>query len=556
MKREPINRTDKTARRPWWIAAVAVAACAALVIGAVAAWPLISSDGDRPDVEPPQGNVTTTTSEQETTEEGQTTDPTVESDPEPSDTVTESTEGTDGESTEPSATTKPPKTTAESSTKPTTKSTKPTKPTTTVSTTRPTATTADDPLPNGALLAEPKIPTMVKKDKDNYDEWTESRREQEAKIRGQTDGMTDFYADTIAQFLKGNKGENRVYSPLNVYMALSMLAETADGNTRKQITDLLGVSDLSALRKKTAALWNGVYVDDGLMVSRLGNSLWLDNKGGYGYKSATVERLAKSYYASVYQGDMDSDAYNQQLRGWLNDQTDGLLKNQVQGVKFPMNCVLTLASTVCFKAGWKGEFYLTEEEPFYTVNGEKTCQFMKKSEKTTAYFGNRFTAVAREMDNGAFKMIFFLPDEDSSTDELIRDQQVLALMEGRTGKISQARIKVNMSIPKFDVTANYGLDDGLKALGVTDLYDKEKRDLGGIFKNPAIVDGVGASHAARVKIDEEGVEAAAYTLITYVKRGTTTQKLQEIDFVLDRPFVFAITGPEDVILFTGVVENP
>ena len=60
-------------RRPWWQIAVAVAACIALVIGAVAVWPLIGPDGQRPPMEPSHGNVTTTASEQGGTEEGQTT---------------------------------------------------------------------------------------------------------------------------------------------------------------------------------------------------------------------------------------------------------------------------------------------------------------------------------------------------------------------------------------------------------------------------------------------------------------------------------------------------
>jgi serine protease inhibitor len=30
----------------------------------------------------------------------------------------------------------------------------------------------------------------------------------------------------------------------------------------------------------------------------------------------------------------------------------------------------------------------------------------------------------------------------------------------------------------------------------------------------------------------------------------------ELDFIADRPFMFAITGPENVLLFTGVVETP
>jgi len=434
-------------------------------------------------------------------------------------------------------------------------STSTTEPSTTTKTTYPTAYTK--PTISTELLATPMYPEMVKRAGGDWTEWQKSRQKQQANLDGNTDGMTDFYTQTIAAFLDGNPGENRVYSPLNVYLALSMLAETTDGNTRKQLTDLLGVSSLSTLRKKNAALWNGVYIDDGLTLSRLGNSLWLSNSGQYRYKTDTVDRLAKEYFASVYAGEMGSAAYNKQLQQWMNDQTDGLLKNQVQGIELSRETVLALVSTICFKAGWVGKFSEnnTFEETFYAEGGEKTCEFMKTSEKTTAYFGKNYTAVSRGLDDGSFKMTFFLPDKDSSVDEIIRDPKMVALLEGDTGGISQRKIKVNMQIPKFDVTANYSLEEGLKSLGVTDLFDSNRCNFDGLLEGEKSL-LVNADHAARVKIDEEGAEGAAYTIVTVAKTSKPPQQEEELDFVLDRPFVFAITGPGDTILFTGVVENP
>lgn len=51
----------------------------------------------------------------------------------------------------------------------------------------------------------------------------------------------------MKEILGGTK-ENMVCSPVNVYIALSMLAETASGETRKQILDALGAEDDSCRR--------------------------------------------------------------------------------------------------------------------------------------------------------------------------------------------------------------------------------------------------------------------------------------------------------------------
>ena len=57
-----------------------------------------------------------------------------------------------------------------------------------------------------------------------------------------------------------------------------------------------------------------------------------------------------------------------------------------------------------------------------------------------------------------------------------------------------------------------------------------------------------------MKIDEEGVQAAAYTVITGA--GSAMPPDEEVDFVLDRPFAFVVTLSDKLPLFAGVVNNP
>ena len=62
------------------------------------------------------------------------------------------------------------------------------------------------------------------------------------------------------------------------------------------------------------------------------------------------------------------------------------------------------------------------------------------------------------------------------------------------------------------------------------------------------------NHAARVTVDEEGVTAAAYTVME--ADGARPSQEEEIEFRLDRPFLFAIMGTGDVPLFVGIVNQP
>ena len=62
------------------------------------------------------------------------------------------------------------------------------------------------------------------------------------------------------------------------------------------------------------------------------------------------------------------------------------------------------------------------------------------------------------------------------------------------------------------------------------------------------------SHDVRVIADEEGIKAVAYTPLPVA--GAAEPPKEIIDFVLDRPFIFAINTNQEYPVFVGVVENP
>ena len=70
-----------------------------------------------------------------------------------------------------------------------------------------------------------------------------------------------FYLDTAPVFLGAEDGKNHIYSPVNVYLALGLLAEVTDTETRQQILDALHTKSLEDVEDRTAALWEGLSQD-------------------------------------------------------------------------------------------------------------------------------------------------------------------------------------------------------------------------------------------------------------------------------------------------------
>lgn len=411
-------------------------------------------------------------------------------------------------------------------------------------------------------IVEAKYPRMAKYPVENgdpdsreYKAWQKDVAAQRQDI-GYAAGLENYFTESVRQFLSGAGTENVVYSPLNIYMALAMLAELTDGSSRRQILDLLGSDSVKELRKQAAAVWNAQYRDDGIVSRILGSSLWLNEN--VDFNQATMDTLADTYYASSYRGKMGTEEFDQALRGWLNQQTGGLLEECVAEETLPADAILALATTMYYKGKWNSKFSAskTTSAVFHGASGDMTCDFMHRSDQGVYYWGERFSAIRRTMDGGS--MWFLLPDEGCTPEELLANMETMAFMEtvftGGTWENSK-RLEIHQTIPKFDVMYSLDLRDGLQALGITEVFDgtADFSPMAESVNEPITVSR--ATHNARVIIDEEGVEAAAYTVIM-TSPTSGAPSTEEIDFVVDRPFLFVITGADNLPLFIGVVNHP
>lgn len=395
-------------------------------------------------------------------------------------------------------------------------------------------------------------PTMVpyvayRVDPDGHEAWY-ADQEKRLDYFGEAENMQGFIKATAPELLCGD-GENIVYSPLNMYIALAMLAETTDGNTRKQLLNLLDANNIQTLRKRANALWNANYNDDGLTSSIFASSLWLNEKCSF-YKE-TLEILRDSYYASSYQGEMGSESFEKALHAWLNDQTGGLLSDQIDGIKLPPETILALATTVYFQASWEDNFQKesTEKAMFHGVEGDTEAEFMQQRYSGLYYRGEDFSAVSQNLEEGE-KMWFILPDEGLSVNDLLQDDEVLSFIGNTNAWSDQRETAIQLAVPKFTVSSKLDLKEPLENLGVTDCFEADRADFSPLIAEKAFVGKI--EHGAFVGIDEEGVTAAAYTFILEYGTGISENPLI---FTIDRPFIFVITGVDGSVLFIGVVNQ-
>lgn len=401
-----------------------------------------------------------------------------------------------------------------------------------------------------------------RKDYDSYedfraalDPWEERRNTLADTAKSAGEMMLPFLQRSTGEILGSAGNENRVWSPVSGYIALAMLAETTGGNSRAQILDLLGAEDTEELRHMVDALWETCYEDSSQGVSILANSLWLDKD--LSFNQEVMDILAQYHHASVYQGELSSRRTAKDINAWLNNATKDHLDSARPVSPMSEEGALALISTVYFRAKWSDQFSRLNNtrDTFHAPGGDMACTYMnEKQRQTNYYWGESYGAVSLGLENGC-RMWLILPDEDKTTDDVLQEGEYLQMIVDKTaGTWEKVKyMKVNLSVPKFDVQADTDLRTSLSTLGVTEIFGSQA-DFSPVLSgdNPIFV--TGAEQSTRVSIDEEGVVAASRTI--FFGAGAAEPPEEIIDFILDRPFVFLIAGAEGQILFAGVVNRP
>ena len=379
--------------------------------------------------------------------------------------------------------------------------------------------------------------------------WYAQQEELQSRSQAYQEDLHRFAEKLFGHLLNVTGDQNAVYSPLNIYIALSMLCEAADGNSRAQIMDLLGADDIAVLREAVQALWEANYNTDEAITSILSNSLWLDER--LAYKPDLRQRLADDYYASSYVGDLDSDAGINTFRNWLNHATGDLLKDQAEGITPTPDTVMILASAIYYRGRWMSAFESTTGEVFHAPTGDIMCDMMHSEDTGTVYYGKNWKAVSQAVLNSG-RMWIVLPDEGTDVLDIMNDPAVRAMLKD-TADCESVRGNVQLSVPKLDIVSDLDLKDCLIEMGITDVFDPETADYSPLSDQTDLYLDA-ARHAARLKTDEEGIEAAAYTVMIVNETGLFIS--DPIEFTADRPFFFSLQAADGSPLFEGVVNSP
>lgn len=354
------------------------------------------------------------------------------------------------------------------------------------------------------------------------------------------------YTEKMNALLLGEKEETILYAPSNTYMALATLAEVGDEPTRAELLHALTVPDIETNRTNIRDMAAIQHYDDRTLKILTANSLWLDD--AIPYDERCTRLVAQEYAADIYRGKMGSEAYNRTLQHWLNDKTGGLLSDRVQEETFDADTAFAIASTFYFNGKWEEPFdkAKTHDAVFHGATGDRTVPFMERSLETSVLRTEDFDAVPLPFDGGATLWVV-LPAE-GKIDEVASSRAFVHLEEAF--EKSAAPYQVQIQMPKLDIDSAFSLMPVMEKLGIRQAFDTQHANFAPLTGDLDVVLSE-ANHATRLTVDEDGAEAAAYTVLE--AKTTAMPFYEDLDFIVDRPFLMVLTGLDQAPLIVARV---
>lgn len=346
---------------------------------------------------------------------------------------------------------------------------------------------------------------------------------------------------------------NYVISPFSVKLALMMAANGADGETKQEICDTLGIYDLEYENERISELL-GWYNESKLLKLDVSNSIWIN-------EDKTEQEFSKAYkekVEDVFSAEADTVKNNdaaEKINGWVNEKTNGKIPeilNEDNNDFWAM-----LINAVYFKGRWMKEFSpeLTKPDIFTSCNGvEHEIDFMNKT--GWMYYGKKGGVEILELpyltredvfdENGNFVETKRLENIDISMYLVMSDNEVNPEMAVDT--IGTESKYIALSMPKFKVEYSQNLADSIKELGISKAFTPDEADFSGMFtKGNMWITSI--LHKTYINVDEEGTEAAA---VTAMAMGGSSLPPEPTVVKFNKPFYFVIRdNVNDETLFVG-----
>ncbi len=352
---------------------------------------------------------------------------------------------------------------------------------------------------------------------------------------------------------------NPVLSPVSAYLALGMVGLGAKGDTLAEFESTMGAGFETTAAELMQGIpsWMKAKEEEKTLPLSVANSVWVDET--MNPEEAWLAEVNDIFTTEVYQGVLSSEATKRDINKWVEKKTNSLIKEFLRE-PLDVETKLALFNTIYFKGEWVSDFEKnsTYKEDFTTTDGSvKKVDMMHDYGRNEMYLKNDvLDGVVMDYRNGSMAMVALKPTAGQTVREMYENLTYEALIE-LWDTVTYKNI--NLKLPKFEVEFDKSLNKTLQNMGLKLAFDSEKADFTGLGYTdnglPLYISLV--RQKAVVKLDEEGTEAAAVTMVVMNECTSAESTEKPIDVFFDEPFLYIIMDMKSrTPLFMGIMDDP
>lgn len=331
--------------------------------------------------------------------------------------------------------------------------------------------------------------------------------------------------------------QNLIVSPYSAGVALSMLAEGAEGQTRAEFDDALNGCMFRA---------EDLGGNDAVVV-KSANSVWVGDN--FSVKNKYVSLLEKEYDAFVTTQNFLDPATVQAINNWCSENTEGKINEVID--RLGSNDMMVLINALYFNAPWQKAFdkEATADRMFYGVVEDKKVPMMAQRGKFRYAQYQDCQMIEIPYEGERYAMYVVLPPANWDANAIIPYIGESAF-DAAMGMLSSREVILTM--PKFKLETSLVLNKALQKMGIETAFSGAADFRGIAATGNLALDMV--KQKCYIDVSEQGTEAAAVTVAQV--RLTSAGINPVARMTVDRPFLFFIRDTQDGnILFAGKIVN-
>lgn len=343
-----------------------------------------------------------------------------------------------------------------------------------------------------------------------------------------------------------------IISPISITYALGMLNNGAAGNTQAQINKVLGFEHFGAdsINSFCKKMMDIAPKLDSLTKVMISNNIYMNEY--YRLKDDFVRKAKTYYYAEPETRDFGDGQTMDVINKWASDHTEKMIPKVLDPSNYKPNAVSYLLNAIYFKGTWKYKFdkNYTQDEDFHLAGNTQEIKILPMMHQTEDFYyaqTNDYQALRLPYGNGSYQMTVLLPISDSQ-------YYILPQVPGKEtwNKLNSKmeKTKVDVRLPRFETDTDIDLPGIMSELGMPDAFIPNQADFSNFCDIPTYIELM--KQVAKIKLDEEGSEAAAVTVIGMKDNAIGGSAPDFVTFHADHPFMYVISeSSTGAIFFIG-----